>query len=153
MPAAQESDPGESELEGLQAVLDSCFLPALGHAGQGRAAPEALDTLVVDLLSVAQSTSREREKVFAVEALEALQRQCPMSMAVTLRHYSQVLQAVREGAARLLHFRDQRAESSCAKERAESQAWPLGKHLQALPKPAVHSLSMWHVKGVSICMS
>ena len=33
-----------------------------------------------------------------MDALEALQRQCPMSMAVTLRHYSQVHQAVQSGA-------------------------------------------------------
>ena len=78
----QEADAGESELEGLEAVLDSCFMPALEHIDRGTSAVEALDALVVDLLSLAQSSSREREKAFAVESLESLQRQCPMSMAV-----------------------------------------------------------------------
>ena len=45
----------------------------------------------------AQTTHKDQEKAFAVDALEALQRQCPMSMAVTLRHYSQVHQAVQAG--------------------------------------------------------
>ena len=95
----QEADAGESELEGLEAVLDSCFMPALEHIDRGTSAVEALDALVVDLLSLAQSSSREREKAFAVESLESLQRQCPMSMAVTLRHYSEVYQAAQAGAA------------------------------------------------------
>ena len=60
---------------------------------------QALDALVVDLLNLAQSSSQEREKAFAVEALESLQRQCPMSLAVTLRHYSEVHQAAQAGAA------------------------------------------------------
>ena len=95
---SQEAEAGESELEGLEAVLDSCFLPALEHIDRGTSTVEALDALVVDLLSLAQSSSREQEKSFAVEALESLQRQCPMSMAVTLRHYSEVYQAAQAGA-------------------------------------------------------
>ena len=99
--STQEADAGESELEGLETVLDSCFMPALEHMDRGTGTVEALDALVVDLLSLAQSSSREREKAFAVEALESLQRQCPMSMAVTLRHYSEVYQAAQAGAAPL----------------------------------------------------
>ena len=66
---------------------------------RGKSTVAALDALVVDLLSLAQSSSREQEKTFATEALESLQRQCPMSMAVTLRHYSEVYQAAQAGAA------------------------------------------------------
>ena len=78
--------------------MDACFLPALQYEQLKRRPTEALDALVVDLLSLAQSTEREKEKTFAVEALELLQRQCPMSMAVTLRHYSEVHQAAQAGA-------------------------------------------------------
>lgn len=95
---SQETEAGESELEGVEAVLDSCFLPALEHIDRGTSTVEALDALVLDLLSLAQTSSREQEKSFAVEALESLQRQCPMSMAVTLRHYSEVYQAAQAGA-------------------------------------------------------
>lgn len=97
MLAFQEAEAGEGDLEGLQTAIDSSFLPALEHVDRGTSVSDALDALVVDLLSLAQSTSREGEKAFAVEALEGLQRQCPMSLAVTLRHYSQVYQAAKAG--------------------------------------------------------
>lgn len=96
---SQEAEAGESELEGLETVLDSCFLPALEHMDRGKSTVAALDALVVDLLSLAQSSSREQEKTFATEALESLQRQCPTSLAVTLRHYSEVYQAAQAGRA------------------------------------------------------
>ena len=38
-----------------------------------------------------------------MEALESLQRQCPMGIAVTLRHYSEVHQAVQIGAHAMRH--------------------------------------------------
>lgn len=82
----------------MQSVVDACFLPALQYKQLERRPTEALDALVVDLLSLAQSTEREKEKTFAVEALESLQRQCPTSMAVTLRHYSEAHQAAQAGA-------------------------------------------------------
>ena len=45
-----------------------------------------------------QTNERPEAKHFAVETLESLQKLCPMSMAVTLRHFAAVYHAVRRGA-------------------------------------------------------
>ncbi len=46
---------------------------------------------------MAQTNERLEAKQFAVETLESLQKLCPMSMAVTLRHFAAVYHAVRTG--------------------------------------------------------
>ena len=76
--------------------------------------------LVLGCGRCAQSTPKEHEKTFAVDALEALQRQCPMSMAVTLRHYSQVHQAVQAGVR-------------------PPRVWALQHHPVGIPPSACHS--------------
>lgn len=63
-------------------------------------APEVTLTVIFDmkLLFVrVQTNQRPEAKQFAVETLELLQKLCPMSMAVTLRHFAAVYHAVRTG--------------------------------------------------------
>ena len=45
----------------------------------------------------------KEEKALAAEALEALQRFCPMSLAATLQHYCAVQTAVRSGQSHSLY--------------------------------------------------
>lgn len=93
------ADLGASQLARLRPLIDSCFLPALHHRARGRSAAEALDDVALDLLTIAQTKEQRPEaRHFAVETLEALQRQCPTSMALTLRHFAAVHQAVHTGA-------------------------------------------------------
>ncbi len=86
------------ELATLQPLIDSCFGPALAHRARGRSAPQALDDIALDLLTIAQTNERPAARQFAVETLETLQKLCPMSMAVTLRHFAAIYQAVHAGS-------------------------------------------------------
>ncbi|BDA49536.1 3-hydroxyisobutyryl-CoA hydrolase, mitochondrial [Coccomyxa sp. Obi] len=97
----QEPGLAKPQLAKLQPMIDSCFMPALHYRDRGRTAPEALDDIALDLLTIAQTNERPEAKQFAVETLESLQKLCPMSMAITLRHFAAVYHAVRTGAGPL----------------------------------------------------
>lgn len=97
MHGIQEPVLGASELAALQPLIDSCFEPALHHRARGRTAPQALDDIALDLLTIAQTNDRPAARQYAVDTLEALQKLCPISMAVTLRHFAAVYQDVHTG--------------------------------------------------------
>jgi hypothetical protein len=101
----QEQATGVPELGILQPVIDSCFLPALHYRAMGKSTAAALDDAVADLLNAAQGNAAAEVRQFCVDTLDALQRLCPMSMAVTLRHYAAVYQAVRAGEPHGPQFR------------------------------------------------
>lgn len=50
----QEPSLAKPQLAKLQPLIDSCFMPALHYRDRGRTAPQALDDIALDLLTIAQ---------------------------------------------------------------------------------------------------
>lgn len=50
----QEPGLAKPQLAKLQPLIDSCFMPALHYRDRGRTAPQALDDIALDLLTIAQ---------------------------------------------------------------------------------------------------